>query len=140
MPIQAAIDFSANGETIFVDPGTYVEQLVINKDIILQATAPATIKSPDTLTNFFMSGSNHNYPVVYVHDTANASIIGFVIDGDNNGDGNYRFDGVGYYNAVEIDQNDQNIMNSSFSVPNTEWEYLCTRPTATRMMLLLMVM
>lgn len=117
-PIQAAIDFSANGETIFVDPGTYVEQLVINKDIILQATAPgAIIKSPDTLTNFFMSGSNHNYPVVYVHDTANASIIGFVIDGDNNGDGNYRFDGVGYYNAGGTIQNNtiQNIMNSSFS-------------------------
>jgi hypothetical protein len=95
-PIQTAIDFSINGETVFVDPGTYVEQLEISKNIVLQATAPgAIIKAPLVLTDFFMSGANKNYPVVYVHDTSNASLIGFTIDGANNGDSNYRFDGVG---------------------------------------------
>jgi nitrous oxidase accessory protein NosD len=117
-PIQTAIDFSINGETVFVDPGTYVEQLEISKNIVLQATAPgAIIKAPLVLTDFFMSGANKNYPVVYVHDTSNASLIGFTIDGANNGDSNYRFDGVGYYNAGGTIQNNtiQNIMNSTFS-------------------------
>jgi nitrous oxidase accessory protein NosD len=117
-PIQTAINFSVNGETVFVDPGIYVEQLEINKDIVLQATAPgAIIKSPTLLTDFFVSGVNNNFPIVYVHDTENASIIGFTIDGDGNGDGNYRFDGIGYYNAGGIIQGNtiQNIMNSSFS-------------------------
>lgn len=117
-PIQAAIDFSINGETIFVDPGTYVEQLNISKDIVLQATAPGVIiKSPTVLTDFFVSGANNNYPIVFVHDTANASLVGFTIDGANNGDANYRFDGVAYYNAGGTIQNNtiQNIMNSTFS-------------------------
>lgn len=117
-PIQTAIDFSVNGETVFVDPGTYVEQLEISKDIVLQATAPgAIIKSPLVLTDFFVSGVNKNYPIVYVHDTSNASIIGFTIDGDGNGNGNYRFDGIGYYNAGGAIQGNtiQNIVNTPFS-------------------------
>ncbi|CAG1002346.1 hypothetical protein ANAEL_03063 [Anaerolineales bacterium] len=117
-PIQAAINFSVNGETIFVDPGTYVEQLEITKNIVLQATASGVIiKSPVLLTDFFVSGSNKNYPIVYVHDTANTSIIGFTIDGNGNGNDNYRFDGIGYYNAGGTIQGNtvQNITNSTFS-------------------------
>ncbi len=117
-PIQTAIDFSVNGETVFVDPGTYVEQLEISKNIVLQATAPgAIIKSPDVLTDFFLSGANKNYPIVYVHDTADASIVGFTIDGDGNGNGNYRFDGIGFFNAGGTIQGNtiQNISDTPFS-------------------------
>ena len=122
-PIQKAIDFSVNGETIFVEPGTYVEQLEITKNITLQATASgAIIQSPSVLTDFFMSGSNHNYPIVYVHNTLidpiiNASIIGFTIDGNGQGNLNYRFDGIGYYNAGGIIQGNtiQNITTTPFS-------------------------
>lgn len=118
-PIQSAINFSLDGETIFVDPGTYVEQLNINKDITLQATAPgAIIKSPNVLTDFFVSaGPNNHYPIIYVHDTDNASIIGFTIDGDGKGNSNYRFDGIAYFNAGGTIQGNaiQNIVNTPFS-------------------------
>lgn len=118
-PIQTAIDFSVGGETVFVDPGTYVEQLVITKDIVLQATAPGVIvKAPAVLTEFFVSsGPNNNYPIVYVNNTANASVIGFTIDGDGNGNSNYRFDGIAYYNAGGTIQGNTilNIINTPFS-------------------------
>jgi hypothetical protein len=54
-PIQTAINFSVDGETIHVDPGIYVEQLVINKSLTLAGggatstfiTAPANLSSVD---------------------------------------------------------------------------------------------
>lgn len=117
-PIQDAIDFSVSGETIFIDPGVYEEQLNISKDITLQSTgAGVIIQSPALLTDFFTSGANKNYPIIYVHDTENASLIGLTIDGAGLGNANYRFDGIGFFNAGGLIQGNtiQNVMNTPFS-------------------------
>ncbi len=42
--IQAAVDAAANGDTITVGPGTYVEQVVITKNLSLIGVGAPTIK------------------------------------------------------------------------------------------------
>src|SRR5262245_54202462 len=49
--IQAAVTGAASGDTILVNPGTYTEQVTINKNLTLQGNgAGAIIQSPATLT------------------------------------------------------------------------------------------
>lgn len=86
--IQAAIDAARNGDTILVDPGTYQEQLTINKSIDIEARSgcdqwchgnSAIILAP---TN--MGAPTTTDPGAIVHITGNgvcADISGFVIEG-----------------------------------------------------------
>ncbi len=117
-PIQKAIDFSLDGEVIFIEPGVYVEQLEITKSITLQSTAPGVvIQSPNVLVDSFPSPGYTNKPIVYVHGADNVNLIGLTIDGDGNGNGNYRFIGIGYYNAGGMisDSTIMNITDTPFS-------------------------
>jgi hypothetical protein len=51
--IQAAADAAPAGAAIHIAPGTYTEQIVVNKDLDLRgAGAGSTIKSPSTLVPF----------------------------------------------------------------------------------------
>jgi len=71
--IQSAIDNSNNGDTIYVYSGTYYENIVIDKDIIL------TGENQDTT---IIDGGNNNY-VLYAHGISGyeicVSISGFNI-------------------------------------------------------------
>ncbi|MBI5022440.1 MAG: right-handed parallel beta-helix repeat-containing protein [Ignavibacteriales bacterium] len=99
--IQGGVDAASNGWTVNVAAGTYEEQVEINKQLNLsgQSMASTIIKSPVTLTKFFTTGSNNNYPIVYVHDASNVAISNFTVDGFGRGNANYRFIGIGYRNA-----------------------------------------
>ncbi|MEZ4649388.1 MAG: FlgD immunoglobulin-like domain containing protein [Candidatus Eisenbacteria bacterium] len=100
--IQSAVDAAVTGDDITVPAGTFIEQVVVTgKDITITGAGVGSsiLQSPATLTAFFPSGSNSNYPIFYVHDANDVVIQGFTIDGAGNGNANYRFVGAGYYQA-----------------------------------------
>ncbi len=98
--LQSAVDFAAGGDVLNVLPGTFTEQVEITKalTVIGSGTAATTIQSPVTLTKYFMTSSK-NYPIVYAHDADNIVVRSLTVDGAGRGNGNYRFIGLGYYNA-----------------------------------------
>jgi hypothetical protein len=98
--IQGAVDAASVGDSVLVSNETYEEQVEISKDIILhgESMAGTTIKAPVNLTKYYTTSVN-NYPVVYVHDAAAPEISNFTIDGAGRGNGNYRFQGIGFRNA-----------------------------------------
>ncbi|MBU1050173.1 hypothetical protein KKG90_09150 [Candidatus Bipolaricaulota bacterium] len=107
----------ADGD-IYVDVGTYQEQVVIGKNLeILGSGLGTIIQSPDTLTQYFMTGSSKNYPIIYVHDADDVAIRDLVVDGLGKGNAHYRFIGIAFFNAggavdgVEI----RGIENTPFS-------------------------
>ncbi len=88
---------------IHVLPGTYEEQVVVSgKTLTLQGEgddpADVVIKSPTTLSAKFTT-SVDNKPVVLVQNNANVTIKNLTVDGAGRGNGNYRFIGIGFYNA-----------------------------------------
>lgn len=118
--IQAAIDDSdtQNGHTIDVGPGTYVEQVEVDKELTIQGAGAATvIQSPSGTLPLYFATSVNNYPIVYVHGVSSATIKNLVVDGGGNGNANYRFSGIAFRNAggtvdsVEV----KNIRDTPFS-------------------------
>ncbi len=96
--VQEGIDL-VDGSTVYVHDGTYVEQLEIDEDIVVQGDGPGTeILCPDNLPLFFVTSAN-NYPVVYIHDTPNAEIHDLTVNGAGKGNANTRFYGVAFRNA-----------------------------------------
>jgi len=123
--IQNAVDQAVSGDEINIYPGSYLEQVVVSTDNLTltgsgNGTDPLTstiIKSPETLTYYFTTGTNNNYPVLGIDGVSSCSIQNLTVDGDNQGDSNYRFDGVAFWNAGGTVSNVDvlNIMNSTFS-------------------------
>ncbi len=105
--IQDGVNAVAAGGTVNILPGSYEEQVVIDKnDISLlgsgKGTDPGTssiIVSPLSLTYYFVTGTNNNFPVVGIHDATGVVIDNIRIDGAGRGSGNYRFTGIGFWNA-----------------------------------------
>lgn len=117
--IQNAVDNSSPGDTIAVSPGVYTEQIYITTEGLTITGAgvdDVTVKSPAALTDYFVTGTNNNYPVIFI-DGVTAAIANLTVDGDNQGDSNYRFIGIGFWNAGGTVSNVTvlNIMNSTFS-------------------------
>lgn len=98
--IQAAVDAAAtNGDVIYVDPGTYVEQVLITgKDLAIVGSGPGTVvEAPLVLQSLYNDGTPH-YPVIGVQD-AEVSLSELTVDGAGRGDLHERFYGVHYHNA-----------------------------------------
>ncbi|HOX24369.1 MAG TPA: FlgD immunoglobulin-like domain containing protein [Candidatus Krumholzibacteria bacterium] len=99
--IQAAVDAAAtSGDVIHVDPGTYVEQVLIDgKDLTLTGAGQGStlIASPLALSVFYNDGTDH-YPVVGVQDGL-VDIDGLTVDGGGAGNAHVRFYGIHYHNA-----------------------------------------
>ena len=118
--IQAAIDDSMvkDGWTIFIQAGTFIEEIDINKSITLKGSAnlSTTIQSPDLLEEDF-STSTKKKSIIYVYGNANVTIDGLVIDGNNKGTNNDSFIGIAFHNAggQVINNIIENIMDASFS-------------------------
>ncbi len=116
-PIQAAIDFALPGEVINIEPGTYQAQIFITKDVTLQGTAPGVIiQSPNDIANCYTT-ANQNQAIVCVTGASNVSLIDITVDGAGRGNLNYRFVGVGYFNAGGTIQGNTviNITDTPFS-------------------------
>lgn len=98
--VQPEIDNALAGDTVLAKDGVYVEQVEISKDLTLRGAGAGTIvRSPDALTKFFTTSGLNNYPVVYAHDAAAVTIRDLKVDGAGKGNANYRFQGIGFYNA-----------------------------------------
>jgi hypothetical protein len=100
--IQAAIDDTLTLDTHVIQAaaGTYEEQVVVTKALTLTGAGCGNtiIKSPTTLTQSFMTGTNVNKPVVFVNGV-NATIQNLTIDGAGLGNSNYRFIGLAFWNG-----------------------------------------
>jgi hypothetical protein len=83
--VQAAINAAAAGDTILVDPGTYVEILTINKSITLQATSYDTENPRNNTT--IIDGANTTGSVIAILSGVSPQphIIGFTIRNGNDG-------------------------------------------------------
>jgi parallel beta-helix repeat protein len=83
--IQAAVDAAAPGDTVNVGPGTFTEQVVINKDLDLHgAGAAATvIKSPATLVPYGVNthGNEPLAAIVRVGNHAKVHLSGLDVTG-----------------------------------------------------------
>jgi hypothetical protein len=117
--IQEGIDM-ASSSTVELEAGTYVEQVYITEDdfvLLGSGVENTTIKSPAALTHYFTTGSNSNYPVVFVDEATGVGISDLTIDGDHQGNANYRFIGLGFWNGDGslTDAKVLNIMDNPFS-------------------------
>ncbi len=99
--VQSAVNAAPDGTTIYIAAGSYTEQVVIvgRNNLTLQGLPGAEIHSPVTLPQFFTVSGNPIRPVVLVNGSSNIVIQNLVIAGDGQGNGDYRFVGVGYNNS-----------------------------------------
>ena len=104
--IQSDIqDVAQIGDVVKVAVGTYTEQLHITKNLTVFGSGPSTlVKSPATLPLFFTT-SDPNHPVIFIDGAANCIIKNLKVDGDNQGNANYRFSGIAYWNSGGSVQN-----------------------------------
>jgi parallel beta-helix repeat protein len=116
--IQVAVNAAAPGDTILVDPGTYTEQVTINKSLTLQGNGPgAIIQAPSTLmTDAFGQNAlvevNNSAAVVNINNLtiqgpatnitaglfiaggATANVTGTTVNQINQGPANFGVQGV----------------------------------------------
>ncbi|MBV6477796.1 MAG: hypothetical protein HGGPFJEG_00540 [Ignavibacteria bacterium] len=98
--IQRGIDAASSGFTVNVGPGSFTEQLEINKALTLlgQGISNTEIISPNTLTLSYVT-SGTNKPIIYVHDASDVAIKQLTVNGAGKGNANNRFQGIAYRNA-----------------------------------------
>lgn len=103
-PYQTVTDGVNNtlaGGVVDIAAGSYTEQVVVSgKDLTLDGAGRAAtfIKSPAALTAFFTTSAN-NYPVVLLQNASDIRVRDLTVDGDGQGNANYRFMGIAYWNA-----------------------------------------
>ncbi|MEZ6073122.1 MAG: right-handed parallel beta-helix repeat-containing protein [Pirellulales bacterium] len=101
--VQRGVDAATGGDTVYVELGTFTEQVSISKDITLegQGAGATTIQSPTSLLNSFTYAGSTKQAVITV-ESATATITALTVDGDGQGaavtPGN-DFVGIGIHNA-----------------------------------------
>ncbi len=98
--ITKAISVAAAGNTIFVDAGTFQEQVLISKSLTVTGNdlTKTIIKAPATVNNVSNANASDHRPIVYASGAGNTVDISKVtVDGD--GRGGARFYGVYYFAA-----------------------------------------
>lgn len=101
--IQEAVN-KVIGSTVNVAPGLYPGQVVMNGfaalNLIGSGIGVTTVQAPPTaMTQSFVTGTNNNFPILFVENSANVKIAQMTIDGAAKGNLQYRFVGVAYRNA-----------------------------------------
>ncbi len=101
--ISHAISVANSGDIIYVDAGTFTEQLEINKQlsIVGAGIGITNINSPGMLSLSYTIPPNTTVhrPIVYVHDAAGVVIKNITVNGLGNGNANNRLQGIAYRNA-----------------------------------------
>ncbi len=93
--IQKAAEEAVDGTMIHVAAGTYVEQVMIDKAVTISGAGPTTIiESPDSL-DICWSTSYDYHGIVCILGTDGVTLENMKLDGLGNGNGDYRFVGVG---------------------------------------------
>lgn len=90
------------GGLVLCSAGTVEEQLHVTKNLTIQGAGKAltTIQAPTTLpASFITGGSTTNKPVVFIDGASDVSIQDLTVDGLGRGNGNYRFQGIGFWNG-----------------------------------------
>ena len=106
--IQAAINRASPGDSIEVYSGTYVEQLNITKPLTIYASVGLTVTIQSPLASsrtppVTVSGASGPLdPIVQIHDTTSAALLGFVIDGNSQGRPAATYVGVLVHRATGI--------------------------------------
>jgi hypothetical protein len=118
--IQAAINAAYSGDVIQVAAGIYEEQLHIttnNLSILGAGKSYTTVLAPNVLASSFLTGTNNNRPVVFADGVDTFTLKDITIDGAGKGNANYRFIGLGFWNAGGIVENVDvlRIMDTPFS-------------------------
>ncbi|HPF70109.1 MAG TPA: right-handed parallel beta-helix repeat-containing protein, partial [Candidatus Krumholzibacteria bacterium] len=117
--IQAAIDAAVAGDDIYVSAGHFEEQLHVTKDdlAITGAGAGATFVDCPPVLALAYTTSVANKPVVFVDGCTGVALSGLTVDGLGRGNANYRFQGIGFWNAGGSVTNAHvtNIMDTPFS-------------------------
>ncbi|MCF7928669.1 MAG: PKD domain-containing protein, partial [Spirochaetales bacterium] len=97
--IQTAIDNASAGDTLYVQPGTYEEQIVIDKAITLKGPNAGNAGSENRSAEAIIQGTDEG-DSTFAYDwekLVEVTVDGVVVDGvmlDNNGDNTY---GYGFY-------------------------------------------
>ena len=110
--VQTVVRLAHAGDSIYVAAGDYVEQVVINEDLVLQGEPGASIKSPGSQTYTIAESSKTFDPIVFAYGgtmvgnhvsgpgVINADIKDLDIDGQNNAQAHpVRFVGILYRNV-----------------------------------------
>lgn len=131
--IQEGINGVANNGTVYVYPGTYQEQLVINKSITLEGIVEngnkPIIKAPDTLKSFILPEHTDRWePVVLAYggaDDGNGNISGdgtinfsmreFIVDGNNRVPTSYYSAGILMRNVKGNESNPSTISQNQIN-------------------------
>ncbi|HWR66862.1 MAG TPA: hypothetical protein VN364_12160 [Bellilinea sp.] len=118
--IQAAVNAANPLDVIDVKAGTYVEQVTISKNLTVQTSEGAVVKGFPNMSQDCTSPSlPENRPILCVNNGATVNIDGFTVDGDNNGDTNFKLMGIAYRNAGGIIQNNTVVNIRPTTVSNT---------------------
>jgi parallel beta-helix repeat protein len=98
--IQDAINAVCPNGTVYIAEGIYDEQLNINKSVTLLGNGKgSTIITNTTILTDYFTTSADNYPIVYIHNTDAVILENLTVDGAGNGNSNYRYIGIGLYDA-----------------------------------------
>ena len=98
--IQDGVDNANAGDVLEVAAGTYTEQVDVDKNLTIRGAGVGStiIEGMANMPLYFTTSAN-NHPVIYVHNAANVTLKKFTLDGDGQGNSNYRYQGIAYSNA-----------------------------------------
>lgn len=98
--IQRAVDAASAGDTVNIENGTYVGQVIVTKNLTLAGESQSgVVVQADANLNVAFTTSNDKYPVIGAIGAV-VTIQGLTVDGDAQGNAyGDGFLGIAYYNA-----------------------------------------
>ncbi len=88
--IQHGIDVSANADTVLVQSGTYVENIIFDGNLVTVGSLFLTTQDADYISSTIIDGDNNGSVVIFGNVNSSAVLCGFTItngDSDNFGGG-----------------------------------------------------